>query len=62
LGSLPPLCFLSRWELRSFCGIRGALILDNKGYHEGVALQKAGREPERLEDQFGPRKSHKIDI
>jgi hypothetical protein len=53
---------LSRWELRSFCGIRGALTVDNRGYHEGVALQKAVREPRRLEDEFETPKSHKIDI
>src|SRR2546423_13978414 len=45
LGSLPR-CLLSRWELRSDCGIRGALTLGIRGYHEGVALQKAGREPD----------------
>ena len=45
LGSLPR-CLLSRWELRSFCGIRGALTLGIEGYHDGVALQKAGSEPD----------------
>src|SRR5437867_12634813 len=41
LGSLPRGLF-SRWELRSDCGIRGAITREYRGYHEDVALQKAG--------------------
>src|SRR5579864_5292572 len=41
VGSLPlPRCLLSRWELRSFCGIRGALNREERGYHERSAMQK----------------------
>src|SRR5437879_3107459 len=45
LGSLPRGLF-SRWELRSDCGIRGAITIEKRGYHERLALQKkqgAGR-------------------